>query len=191
MNLIREDRVNWWNRLEFISTQGWENIPYNTDVVIDQFDGTENAFLSNFYPFQITIDGEKYDTNEHYYQSKKPMDGSTDNKQLWTEKIQLASSPNLAKKMGKRCPLRPDWEKVKDFYMKAALIAKFRGTELEEKLLATGNAYLIEANCWNDNYWGICVLKDCQKCKDKKGLNKLGQFLMELRHIIRKHNMVD
>jgi len=31
---------------------------------------------------------------------------------------------------------------------------------------------------WHDNYWGNCY---CFKCKDIKGVNKLGEPLMDIR----------
>ena len=58
---------------------------------------------------------------------------------------------------------------------------KFEDTALQDMLLNTGDAYLVEGNSWHDNYWGICLLKSCPRCDDKKGRNKLGVFLMELR----------
>ena len=44
--------------------------------------------------------------------------------------------------------------------------------DLMEKLIATGNAELIEGNWWKDTYWGVC---------DGIGENKLGKILMQIR----------
>jgi predicted NAD-dependent protein-ADP-ribosyltransferase YbiA (DUF1768 family) len=44
--------------------------------------------------------------------------------------------------------------------------------ELRERLLATGEAELIEGNTWNDTFWGVCK---------GEGQNWLGKILMEVR----------
>ena len=49
--------------------------------------------------------------------------------------------------------------------------------DLQERLLATGDAILIEGNTWNDTYWGVC---------NGVGKNTLGQLLMKIREEIRK-----
>jgi len=60
--------------------------------------------------------------------------------------------------------------------MKSCLQEKFSDPLLRKKLLATGNATLIEGNTWGDTYWGVCK---------GKGQNKLGKLLMELRSELR------
>lgn len=62
--------------------------------------------------------------------------------------------------------------------MLIALRKKFNNSVLKKKLLATGDALLIEGNTCHDNYWGDCK---CEKCKDIKGENRLGQLLMQVR----------
>ena len=61
--------------------------------------------------------------------------------------------------------------------MKAVLGLKFTDLELSEKLLATGDAELIEGNHWNDTFWGVC---------DGVGKNWLGILLMEIREELKK-----
>jgi len=180
MNDIREDRSKWISRLEIDSR-------FPMDTIIDKFDGTDNTFLSNFYPFEIRYGGEDFQTTEHAYQYMKAVKGSkAEDGQLWTDKIRLASTPAKTKKYGRQCPLVPDWEEIKLGIMKGVLIQKFKDTPLWEKLDATGNAYLIEGNTWHDNQFGICVKKNCERgCWKKKGQNKLGLFLMQLRAIER------
>ena len=65
--------------------------------------------------------------------------------------------------------------------MRKFLCKKFAIPELRQKLLDTGDAYLIEGTTWHDNYWGICT---CDRCGGR-GQNKLGQLLMEIRKEIR------
>ena len=55
--------------------------------------------------------------------------------------------------------------------------AKFTYPDLQEKLLATGDAYLEEGNYWNDTTWGVC---------NGVGENRLGKILMQVRDEIRR-----
>ena len=58
------------------------------------------------------------------------------------------------------------------------LRAKFAVPELKEKLIATGDAELVEGNRWHDNRRGKC---SCEKRQNKEGQNWLGKILMEIR----------
>jgi ribA/ribD-fused uncharacterized protein len=140
-----------------------------------RFDGTEYAFLSNFYPSEIVIlDGmepKTYSTVEHAYQTAKTLDKEE------REKIRTASTPGLAKSMGQKCKLRDDWEEVKDKIMLFCLKKKFEIPELKQKLMETGDAHLVEGNTWHDNHFGVCV---CIKC-GSVGKNILGTLLMQVR----------
>jgi ribA/ribD-fused uncharacterized protein len=71
---------------------------------------------------------------------------------------------------------RADWEAVKLEVMKEILRLKFSEPSLREALLATGDAPLIEANTWNDTFWGVCR---------GRGQNHLGRLLEEVREEIR------
>lgn len=127
--------------------------------VIDSFSG-EHRFLSNFYVDKTGL------TAEHLFQASK----TRDKREIL--QILTAHSPGVAKRMGRVCTLRPDWEIVKDDLMYQIVRHKFRDPDLAKKLTDTGNAILIEGNHWGDKYWGVC---------DGKGLNKLGEILMRVR----------
>ena len=86
--------------------------------------------------------------------------------------IANASTPGLAKKMGRSVSLRPDWEDIKDDVMLEGLYRKFTNDELAEWLLDTGDEELVEGNWWGDRYWGVC---------NGIGQNKLGKLLMKVR----------
>lgn len=139
--------------------------------MIDFFDG-EYAFLSNFYNASCIFEGKFYPTVEHAFQAAKSLDSAERN---W---IAAAGSPGLAKRLGRRVNLRPDWEKVKFDVMEECLRSKFADPALKKKLLATGNEELVEGNYWHDNTYGNC---SCEKCKDIVGRNMLGNILMKLR----------
>lgn len=138
---------------------------------IDCFDG-EYAFLSNFYDSPIEKDGIVYPTNEHFFQAMKTLDNEE------RKKIAAAETPGKAKRMGRNVKLRPDWEQSKFQIMKEGLTLKFLcHKDLAEKLVATGDAWLIEGNWWGDTYWGVC---------NGVGHNMLGNLLMEIRGDLRK-----
>lgn len=143
---------------------------------IDKFDG-EFAFLSNFYPSAISDGYTTFPTVEHYFQACKCeyMDDY--------DAIAAAPTPGQAKRLGRQAVLRDDWEQNKLNVMETALRKKFAIPELREKLLATGDAELIEGNHWHDNFYGDC---HCDKCKGIPGQNSLGKLLMKIRADIKK-----
>lgn len=150
-------------------------------MVIDKFEG-EYEFLSNFYPSRILYDKDENwyaPTVEHAFQAMKTRN--------MEEEIGILSAPTpgKAKRLGRICDLRPDWEEVKDDVMYRFLKEKFFNFELRYKLLATGDATLIEGTTWHDNYWGVC---SCEKCGGR-GKNRLGELLMKLREELRESEL--
>lgn len=148
--------------------------PANPTKVIDSFSG-EYRFLSNFYWFtkprtkiQVTV--------EHLYQCAKCVD------KLDASTILMSATPGEAKRLGRGVRIRTDWEMMKLSIMYALVLTKFRAEkELADKLLATGDAMLIEGNNWGDRFWGMVRDKDGQW----EGENRLGKILMQVREEIR------
>lgn len=139
---------------------------------IDYFD-EEYAFLSNFYDSPIEKDGITYPTNEHFFQAMKTLDEKE------RKAIAAAETPGKAKRMGRRVNLREDWEAVKVDVMREGLLLKFTTYfELAQKLIATGDAMLVEGNWWNDTFWGVC---------NGVGCNTLGKLLMQLREELKSN----
>ena len=134
------------------------------------------AFLSNFYPSTIYVDGKPYKTVEHAYQSYKTLDESS------RDLIRRASSPAEAKKLGRALVLRPDWDVVKVDLMRSFIRKKFENPFLEPLLISTGSAELVYGNTWNDRFWGVCR---------GTGLNWLGKILMEVREEIVRSSVSD
>jgi ribA/ribD-fused uncharacterized protein len=137
--------------------------------MIDSFTG-EYRWLSNFFPCQVCLDTELYDSVESAYQAAKTL--NVDDRR----KIQLMK-PGEAKKFGKSVKLREDWEQVKLQIMENLLRQKFAsGSSFAEKLLDTDYEELIEGNWWYDTFWGRC-----------KGIgeNHLGRILMTIRYDLR------
>ena len=146
--------------------------------MITQFKN-EFAFLSNMHQdasFVITMKGKKYRSVEAAFQAAKTLDDS--------ERVVFQAdsrvSPYHMKKLGKKLKLRDDWEEIKLAVMESALKQKFKaGTPLADKLLATGDALLIEGNYWNDTFFGFSL-------QTGHGQNHLGRLLMKRRAELRE-----
>ncbi len=137
-------------------------------------------FLSNFAPAAVRLDGLEFPTVEHAYQAAKTLETAA------RRRIQAASTPALARKMGRKLAVRPDWPEVKVTVMQELLRQKFaRHPHLKELLLATGEAELVEGNTWHDNFWGDCR---CPRCRAAPGENRLGRLLMEVRRELQNLN---
>lgn len=174
---VREDDISKWrDRLVL------DHRFYKPELPLIYWFYGEYRFLSNFF----YVDHPSPST-EHHYQAAKVKAGETFD--FMRDQILNAKSAGEAKKLGGNVPLREDWERVKDDVMRFLVAEKFTANEeLKQKLLQTGDAYLIEGTTWHDNVWGICIKKDCEKCSKIKGLNRLGVILMEQREILRKTN---
>ena len=139
---------------------------YMTDALICRFRG-EYHFLSNFYPCWIELRGMSYPSAEHVFQAEKS--DNRDHKMA----VAHASTPAEAKRIGRTCVLRPDWNQVRVEYMRAILWEKFyQNGDLADCLVDTGDQPLIEGNTWGDRFWGVC---------GGTGMNHLGRLLMEVR----------
>lgn len=123
-------------------------------------------FLSNFFEARVKVDGLLFQNNEAAFQSFKPEDPK--NREFF-----CTLNPSQAKRAGRRAKLRKDWEEIKQEIMYKVVLAKFtQNKELGYKLLATGDAELIEENTWGDRIWGTVK---------GKGRNLLGKILMRVR----------
>jgi len=141
---------------------------------IRRFDGTQYAFLSNFYPSVVQFEGLNYATVEHAFQAAKSTE-------FFFRKL-IATLPaekaGLAKRRGRTIRLRRDWENIKIDIMFDLLCYKFKQPDLKKLLLNTGGKKLIEGNHWHDNIWGDC---SCKRCESIQGQNWLGRLLTEVR----------
>jgi len=133
-------------------------------IQILQFRG-EYRFLSNFYPVEIEYEGILYPSTEQAYQACKTTDN---NIRLDVSKMTTKD----AKSFGKTIKYRDDWVDVRVPLMKNLLMLKFQNEELKQRLLATGDLYIIEGNDWGDTFWGVC---------NGRGHNMLGVLLMYVR----------
>lgn len=130
--------------------------------------------FSNFYRAPITIEGDSWQTSEHFFQAAKFF--RTD--PTWADEIFNAKTPSEAAQKGRdrKHLMHPLWEQIKDDVMRAAVLAKFtQHPELQKILLSTQDALLVEHTV-NDSYWA--------DGGNGTGKNMLGIILMEVREVI-------
>ena len=134
-------------------------------LAIESFDN-EYRFLSNFWPAKVVLDQVEYPSVENAYQAAKTIEAAA--------RVPFVScKAHEAKALGKKLKLRRAWDDVKLGIMKDLVSQKFgQYLPLQKKLFLTTGQDLIEGNTWNDTYWGVCR---------GKGLNHLGQILMDVR----------
>ncbi len=140
------------------------------------------GFLSNFERTPFKVDGVIYLTNEHYYQSQKPIDAVHQNY------IREAPNATVAMVLGRayehnkylRKYMKPDWEeKLKLEVMLKGLRHKFSVNLLARQLLSTEYAVLHEDNP-EDFYWGL---------GDGTGESWLGRLQMQVREELRHRSL--
>lgn len=129
------------------------------------------GFLSNFAPHGFWANNLYWPSVEHFYQAMKTT------REGLRKKFAELPHPAEAKKLGRRVPLRGDWENIKMDVMKWALERKFKNQTIKKALLATNGHELVENSPW-DSFWG--------NGRDGKGKNMLGKLLMDLRDQISK-----
>lgn len=127
----------------------------------------DHRFLSNFWPSYVFLDNLSYRTVEHAYQAAKTLDA--DDRFL----VRHTTEPGKVKRLSRKFVLRPDWDVLKLVFMEDLVRQKFTLTPaLRDKLIATGDDQLVEANTWGDTFWGVC---------NGVGTNHLGRIIMQVR----------
>lgn len=138
---------------------------------IDKFEG-EFRYLSNFAEYSTEYEGVLYKNSESAYQAAKTIIPEE------RKKFLLVKTPGDAKRLGRKVTIRPHWDEIKNDVMLVIVQDKFnRHLDIQQKLIDTFPAELIEGNHWHDKVWGVCT---CEKCGGK-GQNWLGRILMKVR----------
>lgn len=157
--------------------------------------------FSNLFRREIAVEGNKYPTVEHAYQSLKPRDPRVRD---W---LLAAPAPSLvalgahvfpsdeldpAIVMGRTADsllgfhTRPGWSRLRYPWMLSCLQAKFtQNNDLQQLLLSTGNAEIVEAGKIDDEAgrrWGIV---------NGRGQNYLGRMLMRIRSELNGSTHID
>jgi ribA/ribD-fused uncharacterized protein len=133
--------------------------------------------FSNFSLYSIDLQGYTWLTSEHYYQAQKYQ--GTPHQSL-CDQIRQAPTPEAAAALGRNpnYAVHPDWDQIKFQIMYTAVRTKFfTHPTIRAELLATGDERIVE-NSPLDAYWGCGA--------DGKGLNQLGEILMQVRHELRQ-----
>lgn len=130
-------------------------------------------WLDNFFECPVMFEGDLYPTSENAFQAAKAM---------WADRDKFFTcDPYKAKELGRQVKMSERdlelWNQRRKHVMRKVVFDKFtRNPELREKLLATGNKHLEEANMHGDIFWGTV---------DGVGENNLGKLLMEIRSTLR------
>lgn len=140
------------------------------------------GFLSNFYVGvggDVTIKRIRYASSEHAFQAGKFV------KRSHRRAVANCATPGDSKRYARALAVdlggnRAGWKTadVSIFWMLKVLRIKFSHPLMCEKLLATGDAELIEGNIWGDDFWGKVRLNGTGPWV---GENWLGKILMHIR----------
>ncbi len=134
-------------------------------------------FLSNYWPVEVEIEGVLYPSVEQAYKAMKTNDVVIRQNiaKLLPNKIELGEQiENLL-----NGSIRSDWtDSLRLEIMEKLVTMKFDGRDmkLRQKLIETGDRQLIEANNWDDTFFGVC---------NGIGHNHLGKILMKVRSSIK------
>jgi len=143
----------------------------------------EYGFLSNFYYLQFIHEGHFWPTAEHAYQAAKTR------RREWKEKIRETKTPVEARRVGKRMPIRKDWEKIKLKVIDDILRVKYRHqvSRLSDSS-PLGNRRL-EGSQWHDDSRGVCNCDFRKGCE--VGANQFGKLLMKIRDDLKEKEICD
>ena len=149
----------------------------------------ENAYLSNWYTSDFSVNGINFSSMEQYMMYQKALRfGDT----KIADKILATDDVAKIKKLGREVQGYDDsvWNGVRQIIVYEGLTAKFSQNEdLKAKLLETKDVILAECAV-RDKIWGIGLSMTDEKRFDKdkwKGQNLLGYALMLVREHLAKN----
>lgn len=201
---IDEDRkilnklLNWWAKTNYDHYGEWLSEIVDIDTL--SIDGNnkpavyfhdpdkEYGFLSNWYMSSFELDGVTYSSMEQYIMYQKCiLFGDTET----AKQIINTDDVEKAKMMGRTAKGYNNtvWSGIRQVIAYRGLLAKFeQNPDLKQKLLDTGDAYLVEC-AYSDKIWACGVHIDDGDRRDMskwKGQNILGFALMEVRKELKK-----
>lgn len=161
---------------------------------INEFQG-EYRFLSNFWPANIELNGQKYPTVEHAYVAAKfgqnpapvRVPYTTPNSETKYREVPLAqyvaelASPGAAKRFGRTAKVDEYWNERRIPVMQLLTDQKYHpkyNPDLAQKLVRTEDAHICEGNPWGDKFWGQSPLGN--------GENTLGKMNMHRRDFLQR-----
>jgi ribA/ribD-fused uncharacterized protein len=158
-------------------------------VLFDGADASKGPYrnFSNDSEHPVEIDGQKFNTVEHYFQAMKAKE--FDDQEVY-KKIVSSKTPKAAKAAGKKVKnfATEIWDSKREAVMEKGVRAKFvQHPELRKELLETGDKIIGKADARN-TFWGIGTGMSSEKAKYPtkwRGQNKLGKLLMEIRQSLK------
>jgi len=144
-----------------------------------------NSVFSNFYHINFNYKGFNFKNSEQAFMWEKAKFFNDD---YTADLILLSTVPYQAKKLGRQVKNYNDemWSDVRYKFMYEINIAKWR--KMEDLILSTGDKILVEASPF-DKIWGVGLGENDNKILDDnnwKGLNLLGEVLMDVRRKIKR-----
>lgn len=152
---------------------------------------TGKDIYSNFYSYEFAHAGRVFKWAEQAIMYRKAMLFGA---HQIAKEIMKAKTPADCKKLGRSREIPFDneiWEKQKLTIFKEILFDKFKNQPMKDAILSTGDKELVEASPY-DKIWGIGLSADDPACLDKtkwKGLNLLGQVLVDVRNELRNQKI--
>lgn len=158
-------------------------------VLFDGADASKGIYrnFSNDSEHPVEIDGQKYNTVEHYFQAMKAKEFGDD--EVY-KKIISSKTSKAAKAAGKKVKnfVTEVWDAKREAVMEKGVKAKFvQHPELRKELLETKDKIIGKADARN-TFWGIGTGMSSEKAKYPakwRGQNKLGKLLMEVRETLK------
>merc|ERR1712048_227216 len=159
--------------------EGGEGVPEGTINLEDEenvrtFLSMDSYMFSLPYPAAFQLDGVRYKTAEHAWQSLKYATTAPD----LAAKIQQAATLDEAVALSQTegyDKARPDWDDVKCEVLLKILRAKFQqNAALKQELLSTGKRLIV--NVGTDEWAGMSAAGGIPK-----GANNMGKALMQVR----------
>lgn len=144
------------------------------------------ACFSQWYPSRFVVDGDTYETAEHYMMAEKAR---LFRDEEIRQQILRTEAPRAVKALGQRVRgFKQDvWFQNRERIVINGNLAKFRqNEEMLEYMLGTGAAVLVEASPM-DKIWGIGLRassEDAREPQKWRGTNLLGFCLMRVREML-------
>ncbi|MBP5154991.1 MAG: NADAR family protein [Clostridia bacterium] len=142
-----------------------------------------NGHLSNWYPSAFELDGTRFSSAEQYIMYRKCMIFGDEEA---ARAVLSADDPSKQQEIGRKAKgyVGSVWAGMRQTVAFEGLLAKFsRNEELKQKLLDTGDAYLVEC-AGSDKIWACGIRIDDDRrfnASDWEGQNLLGFALMQVR----------
>lgn len=141
----------------------------------------DERILSNYYPFNFTVEGVEFHSVEQYYHYRRFEGHPTEQAKIltYTGEDNAHLSRHYAHIRTNQGKLIMDEEKRIEIMYEGLKLKLDHCKEFKDYLLSTGSIELVEFASWGDDFWG--AVKSTAGRGLMEGRNVLGKLLMELR----------